>query len=604
MNFFTAMSSDFVNHKCRVCLLFPACLACLAGSAGLLAQDAALIVIGKQRSYFQESASGAVIDEDPYRAFAFIEESSPGSILANPAPTLTAPGKNPEVFELEGDGWNIEGEFETQSDSDSEFPNGTYNISFTGATSGTVSGDLTIEGDTYPNAPSLSEASFNGLKSGNLATGFTLEWVPFQGGTADDLILVCIEEFGAQGDSFVFETEPFDLNGNVTSHPIPAGTLSDTGGYEICIEFLKVVNMAFIGGAEAFAFYSSSTCLEVGDTSRKQLSFSFWQDTGFLNEPANMQVTTKIFPLANRRGNLTYVFQGDAADFPDKSLVTFGAPSGSPFSGSPFDGAVAVHFFGPDQGEGFGSYSPETAATPTDGSGSGTYTASVSGVEVISKEVDFALLLERHLIVVPTVNLNGDGTIQSIDIAYRDAQNQDPSSLDFIQNIGISIFGMDFVLHYEEFTLPGSTNNFVPPPGIGWNDVQKLRFTYFSDLGSSHGTDYAKGITPLEEGHFEGTDIEGFPGWRNSPWYSDYNVDFWPWIFHAQHGWQYIFETEVVGEVFIYGLESLDYWWASSAFEPLTFYSFNRGTFNFYFGSTTGPRSFVDLQTGQFWSIP
>ena len=145
MNFFTAMSSDFVNHKCRVCLLFPACLACLAGSAGLLAQDAALIVIGKQRSYFQESASGAVIDEDPYRAFAFIEESSPGSILANPAPTLTAPGKNPEVFELEGDGWNIEGEFETQSDSDSEFPNGTYNISFTGATSGTVSGDLTNE---------------------------------------------------------------------------------------------------------------------------------------------------------------------------------------------------------------------------------------------------------------------------------------------------------------------------------------------------------------------------------------------------------------------------------------------------------------------------
>ncbi len=86
--------------------------------------------------------------------------------------------------------------------------------------------------------------------------------------------------------------------------------------------------------------------------------------------------------------------------------------------------------------------------------------------------------------------------------------------------------------------------------------------------------------------------------WYFSEWYGIYNSTFYPWIFHAQHGWQYIFVTETEGEYFIYDLESEDFWWTTSAFQPLTFYSFNRGTFNFYFVGTSNPRSFVDLQTG------
>ncbi len=92
--------------------------------------------------------------------------------------------------------------------------------------------------------------------------------------------------------------------------------------------------------------------------------------------------------------------------------------------------------------------------------------------------------------------------------------------------------------------------------------------------------------------------------WYFSEWYGIYNSTFYPWIFHAQHGWQYIFVTETEGEYFIYDLESEDFWWTTSAFQPLTFYSFNRGTFNFYFVGTSNPRSFVDLQTEEFWSKP
>ena len=580
--------------------MIPACLACLAGSARLLAQDASLIAIGKERFHLQEAAGGAVLEEiDPYGAFAFLEGSSSGSILSSPVPTLTPPGLDPIALEPEEGDWSFEAELPDLATLDSMVPNGVYTIAFTGATAGPVSGNLNFTGDAYPNAPTLTEASFNGLQSGNLATGFTLGWAPFQGGTADDFISVFIEEFNAPGESVVFETEPFDLNGTVTSLPISAGTLSNTGRYEICIAFFKIVDTATIGGTEAFALYSSDTCLEVGDTSREQLSLNFLQNTGSCDEPADLQVTTNIFPIANPRYNLFYGFDGAAANFPDKSLVTFGAPFGSPFNG-----AVAVDFFGPDQGAGFGGYTTESATVPTDGSGSGTYTASLSGVEAISREVDFALLLNQNVIVVPTVKLNGDGTIQSIDIAYKDSQNQDPPSLGFIQGIGTSIIGMDFSALYEEFNNSGITTRVVLPSGIAWNDVQRLRFTYFTDLQNNYDTEYAKGITPLESDAFDGIDIPSAPGWKSSPWYSAYNADFWPWIFHAEHGWQYIFETEVHGEVFIYDLESQAYWWASSAFEPLTFFSFDRGSFNFYFGGTTGPRQFVDLQTGDFWSIP
>ncbi len=92
--------------------------------------------------------------------------------------------------------------------------------------------------------------------------------------------------------------------------------------------------------------------------------------------------------------------------------------------------------------------------------------------------------------------------------------------------------------------------------------------------------------------------------WFFSEWYGIYNTTFAPWIFHSEHAWQYIFPTETEGEYFIYDLECDGVWWTTSAFLPVTFYSFNRGSFNFYFVGTTGPRSFVDLQTEEFWTKP
>lgn len=93
-------------------------------------------------------------------------------------------------------------------------------------------------------------------------------------------------------------------------------------------------------------------------------------------------------------------------------------------------------------------------------------------------------------------------------------------------------------------------------------------------------------------------------GWCWSEWYGVYTPIFYPWIYHNEHGWQYVFETGTIGEAYLWDHESQDYWWTTALFQPLTFYSFGRESFNFYFVGTAGPREFVDLGTEEFWTIP
>ncbi len=56
---------------------------------------------------------------------------------------------------------------------------------------------------------------------------------------------------------------------------------------------------------------------------------------------------------------------------------------------------------------------------------------------------------------------------------------------------------------------------------------------------------------------FQGQPIDGFVGWRASQWYLNYNVDFWPWIYHDEHGWQFVSEnsSEDIILLFDLGLE-------------------------------------------------
>ena len=40
----------------------------------------------------------------------------------------------------------------------------------------------------------------------------------------------------------------------------------------------------------------------------------------------------------------------------------------------------------------------------------------------------------------------------------------------------------------------------------------------------------------------DASDLGG--GWKRSSWFGDFNVNLYPWIYHAQHGWMYTFGTD------------------------------------------------------------
>ncbi len=55
---------------------------------------------------------------------------------------------------------------------------------------------------------------------------------------------------------------------------------------------------------------------------------------------------------------------------------------------------------------------------------------------------------------------------------------------------------------------------------------------------------------------FRGFPVDGLFGWRSSAWYGNYWND-WPWIYHEEHGWQFIAEwlTEKEIHVWDFGLK-------------------------------------------------
>ncbi len=94
---------------------------------------------------------------------------------------------------------------------------------------------------------------------------------------------------------------------------------------------------------------------------------------------------------------------------------------------------------------------------------------------------------------------------------------------------------------------------------------KKALYNYlFVESDGSHGVhnlSYAVGIlkASLEDlerpGNFFGSsEISGFPGWRTSQWYNNYNTDFYPWIYHDEHGWQYVSDSSTEDGVYVWDL--------------------------------------------------
>ena len=90
--------------------------------------------------------------------------------------------------------------------------------------------------------------------------------------------------------------------------------------------------------------------------------------------------------------------------------------------------------------------------------------------------------------------------------------------------------------------------------------------------------------------------------WWSSDWFGEFNIAFAPWIFHAQHGWLFIFEDSTPENIFLFDLSAEGWLFTDANLYPNLF-SFNRSSWIFYFTGTSGSREFVDLQSGEFFSL-
>ena len=97
--------------------------------------------------------------------------------------------------------------------------------------------------------------------------------------------------------------------------------------------------------------------------------------------------------------------------------------------------------------------------------------------------------------------------------------------------------------------------------------------------------------------------VELGAGWWFSDWFGSFNMNFLPWIFHSEHSWMFVFRESTSTSVFLYDFE-LNGWLFTEPTSYPSMYSFGRNAWIFYFVGTSGPRQFVDLDSGEFFSVP
>jgi hypothetical protein len=245
--------------------------------------DVRELFMGKGRFYSQTGASPV---PGLFVAEGFADLRSPNSVTNA---SITLPNGHSVQLEYTGDrqGFDVEAAYASQTDLDLFFPSGDYVASFNTIRDGTRSVTLTLSGNQYPNAPTISDLA--AAQAINPAAAFHLNWQAFAGGTAADYIAVEIEsEYGAA----VFESpnpgQPGALTGTATGILIPAGTLAPGRTYIATVAFLKVVDQetAAYPGLLAVAGYFSET--EFSITTTGTLAGPVWSVVS--QEPTNLRV--------------------------------------------------------------------------------------------------------------------------------------------------------------------------------------------------------------------------------------------------------------------------------------------------------------------------
>ncbi len=128
----------------------------------------------------------------------------------------------------------------------------------------------------------------------------------------------------------------------------------------------------------------------------------------------------------------------------------------------------------------------------------------------------------------------------------------------------------------------------------------------FSLIGASdHRLVYVDLELELTADVFGGLPIDGFPGWRASSWYLNYNVEIWPWIYHDEHGWQWVDAGSVESIIFLWDLGFEEWIFLNDVTYRWFFLFGDNPDWIFTFADNTpGSRFFQRFNDGSIFSIP
>ncbi len=220
----------------------------LASPPAVHAADIAFYLVAKGEVYTQTNASAPVLKGSPARLSVIA-----GLVTTNAATNVTfraLPSGPVTSLTLQSSGtpgvedqFSFSPKFATTSALDAAYPDGSYQMVIGAVHDGTRTLTLTLNGGTYPaNVPYLS--NFAQAQTVNPASGFTVAWTPFSGGTANDVILLSFSD--TTGNTRFKTPDPGQLgclNGTVSSFTLPPNTLPAgllLGG---ALTFAKVVSL-------------------------------------------------------------------------------------------------------------------------------------------------------------------------------------------------------------------------------------------------------------------------------------------------------------------------------------------------------------------------
>jgi hypothetical protein len=182
----------------------------------------------------------------------------------------------------EGDSYQFESQqFTSQAQMDAIYPNGNHSFSLRTVHQGTNNVTVPLTGNLYPAAPVIN--NFAAAQSVNSSNSFVLGWNPFTNGTANDFILVEINErLGTNGFLEIFHTpsigEPGVLDGTATSVSIPANTFAAGSTYDVSITFVKGAHLSTAGYpplvASAYGAETSFKLVTAGTPAQPSLAFT------------------------------------------------------------------------------------------------------------------------------------------------------------------------------------------------------------------------------------------------------------------------------------------------------------------------------------------